>query len=84
MEDGAGVEHPAKIKLDSNEEIEARIDFLAGKTELSITATGVTRSNPTIASAESRSVDKATTANPSLKNMMGAALHAETAYPDIN
>jgi hypothetical protein len=75
-----------KIKLEPDEEIAARIGFLAGKTGLVITASGVTlsHSTTTMAGAESQPVGNVTLTpvDPSLKNIAeAAAFHAQAAFP---
>jgi hypothetical protein len=83
-----GAVSPAKkIKLEPDEEIAARIDFLAGKTGLVITASGVTLSHSTtVTGAESQqSVGIVTPVDPSLKTIAeAAALHAQAAFPAAN
>jgi len=83
-----GAVSPAKkTELEPDEEIAARIDFLAGKTRLVITATGVTRSHPTTTTEGAESQQPVgnvtlTPVDPSLKNIAEAAtLHAQAAFP---
>jgi hypothetical protein len=75
-----GAISPAKkVKLEPDEEIAARIGFLAGKTGLVITASGVTLSHSTtMAGAGSQPVGSVTPVDPSLKSIAEAA---EAALP---
>jgi hypothetical protein len=82
-----GAISPAKkIKLEPDEEIAARIGFLAGKTGLVITASGATLSHSTtMAGAGSQPVGSVTPMDPSLKSIAeAAAFHAEAAFPADN
>jgi hypothetical protein len=79
-----GAVSPAKkIKLEPDEEIAARIGFLAGKTGLVITASGVTLSHSTtMAGGESQPVGSVMPVDPSLKSIAeAAAFHPQVALP---
>ena len=80
-----GVVSPVKkIKLEPDEEIAARIDFLAGKTGLVITASGVTLSHSTTMAGvgSQQPVGNVTPVDPSLKNIaQAAAFHVQAAFP---